>query len=146
MSTLQASMRAAAVDLLTDFAADEGITLQVYPARPRAIMPPTAFVDKIGAKVEYSGLRQQTATAEVVVLFGIFDTAEAADQRDAFVDGFLDWVTSNLDAAGPNSTIGLVALDDEPAYQPDWRPAQSLNGPDAIYYACRITLEGYAGG
>ena len=37
---LQASLRAAAVTLLTDYAADANVRLQVYPARPRSINPP----------------------------------------------------------------------------------------------------------
>lgn len=145
----QAAMRAAVVDLLTDYATTARIKLQVYPGRPKALYPPTAFPDRITETFEYPGnvsWRQRTARVEVVVVHGVFDSKEAVDQKDAFVDGFLDYVTDNVHAAGANTTIGLIAVEDEPAWVPDWRPANSTNGPDPIYYATRLTLEGYAGG
>jgi hypothetical protein len=145
----QAAMRAAAVELLTDYAANAGIKLQVYPGRPASLFTPTAFVDKITETVDYPGgvkWRQRTPRVEVMVVHGVFDSKEAVDRKDAFVDGFLDWVTDNIHAAGANTTIGLVSVEDEPAWVPDWRPANHLNGPDPIYYATRLTLEGYAGG
>lgn len=147
-SNLQASMRAAAVQLLTDYAADQELKLQVYPARPRSLFPPSAFVDKVNERLEWSGTGwpQRTVTAEVLVVHGIFDTKEAADQRDAFVDGFVYWVADNFDAAGANTVAALTAVDDDPAWTPDWRPANTANGPEPIYYATRLTLEGYAGG
>jgi hypothetical protein len=147
-SNLQASMRAAAVDLLTDYAADQNIKLQVYPARPRSLFPPSAFVDKISEKLEWSGTGwpQRTVSAEVMVVHGVFDTAEAATQRDAFVDGFVYFAAESFDAAGTNTTLALVSVEDEPAWQPDWRPANTTNGPEPIYYATRLTLEGFAGG
>lgn len=144
----QAAMRAAAVELLTDYAAAAGITLQVYPGRPASLFPPTAFVDKITERIEYPGAttwRQRSPTVEVVVIHGLFDSKEAVAQKDAFVDGFLDWTTDHVHAAGASTTIGLVSVEDEPAWQPDWSPA-NLKGALAIYYATRLTLEGYAGG
>jgi len=147
-SNLQATTRAACVKLLADFAVDIGAKLQVYPARPRSLFPPSAFVDKISETLEWSGTGwpQRTVRAEVMVVHGVFDTLEAATQRDAFVDGFVYWIADDVHAAGANTTIGLTAIDDEPAWQPDWRPANTTNGPDPIYYATRLTLEGYAGG
>jgi len=141
-------MRAAAVELLTDYAATDGVKLQVYPARPRSLFPPSAFVDRISETLEWSGTGwpQRTVRAEVMVVHGVFDTKEAADNRDAFVDGFIYWAASNYHAAGANTVLELSAVEDEPAWQPDWRPANTTNGPDPIYYATRLTLEGYAGG
>jgi hypothetical protein len=146
-SNLQASMRAAAVEMLTDYAADVSVKLQVYPARPASLFPPSAFVDKMGERLEWSGTGwpQRTATAEVVVVHGVFDSGEAAAQRDAFVDGFVYWVADHFDAAGANTVCALVGVEDEPAWQPDWTPA-NLKGALGIYYATRLTLEGYAGG
>jgi hypothetical protein len=142
-------MRAAAVTLLTDYAANAGTKLQVYPGRPKSLFPPTAFVDRISESLEYPGSttwRQRTVRCDVIVIFGNFDSKEAVDQKDAFVDGFLDWATDNVHAAGANTTIGVTAVEDEPAWTPDWRPANTTNGPDPIYYATRLTLEGFAGG
>jgi len=147
-SNLQTGMRAAAVDLLTDYATAQGIKLQVYRSRPRSLFPPTAFVDRITESLVWDGTGwpQRTVTADVVVVHGAFDTGEAADNRDAFVDAFVYWMADRYHAAGVNTLVELSAIDDEPAWQPDWRPANTTNGPDPIYYATRLTLEGYAGG
>lgn len=138
-----ADVRAAAVDLLTGFAADVGIGLQVYRARPRSIHPPTAFVDQMSEVVEYPGIvqRQRRTRAEVLVLHGLYDSGDTVDQRDAFVDGFLDWVTDDVHAAGPDSLLALVGIDDDPTYVPEWvDPAVQRT-----YYATRLVLEGYIG-
>lgn len=141
-------MRAAAVTLLTGYATSAGIKLQVYPGRPASLFPPSAFIDSISETIDYPGAttwRMRSPKVDVVVVWGLFDSMEAVNQKDAFVDGFLDYVTDNVHAAGANTTIGLVSVDDEPAWQPDWYPA-NLKGAVGIYYATRLTLEGYAGG
>jgi len=98
---LQADLRAASVELLADYAANAGVKLQVYPARPRSIAPPTAFVDAIRESIEHIGptLRHRRPIAEMVVIHGIFDSKEAADPKDAFVDGFLDWAVTRYHQA-----------------------------------------------
>jgi hypothetical protein len=143
---LAAAVRSASVTLLNEYAADESLKLQVYPARPKSLAPPTGFVDRMTEQVEHTvSIRQRTCRAEVLVLHGLFDSKEAVTQRDAFVDGFMEWCEEHLDAAGANTTLELVAVEDEPAYVPDWRPANVTNGPNPTYYATRITLEGFAG-
>ena len=139
----QADVRAAAVALLTDYASDAGVKLQVYPARPRSIFPPTAFVDLIRETIEYVGitLRQRSPTAEIVIIHGIFDSKGAADQKDAFVDGFLDWVTDRYHTAGANTLLAVTATEDMPNYVPEWMPPEA----QLVYYATRLTLEGFAG-
>lgn len=139
---LQADTRAAAVALLTDYAADAGTRLQVYPGRPRSLFPPTAFVDVIREHIEYIGmtLRQRTPVAEVIVIHGIYDSKDATEQKDAFVDGFLDWVTARYHATGANTLVGVTDTEDLPAYVPDWMPPEEQK----VYYATRVTLEGLA--
>ena len=139
----QTAMRAAAVTMLGAYAADASIQLQVYPGRPRSLYPPTAFVDRITETIVMTGptMRQRFPRAIVVVVHGLFDTAEATAQRDAFIDGFLDWVTADYHAAGAVTLIAAVATNDLPAWQPDWLPFE-----EKFYYATEITLEGYAGG
>jgi hypothetical protein len=139
---LQADLRAAAVELLTDYAADAGTKLQVYPGRPKSIFPPTAFVDTIRESIQYVGvtLRQRTPVAEVVVIHSDIDSKGAADQKDAFVDGFLDWVTDRYHAAGTNTLVAVTDTEDLPNYVPDWMPPER----QVVYYATRITLEGLA--
>jgi hypothetical protein len=146
----QTECRAAAVELLTDYAEDDtGHTgepnskLQVYPARPRTIKPPTAFVDGISERLDYTGqLRQRLVTVDMIIIHGLFDSKEAADQRDIFVDGFADWVWVRIHSAGANTTVGVRETEDLPNYVPDWiAPAEQRT-----YYATRIAMEGYAGG
>ena len=138
----RASMRAAGVDLLKDYAADADVKLTVYPGRPRTILPPHAFVDKFAAEIAYSGptLFQHKPTMEMVVLHGLFDSKEAVDQADAFADGFLEWQLTEYHAAGGNTTLGLISIEDDPNYVPDWLQPEEQK----TYYATRLTLEGLA--
>ncbi len=77
----------------------------------------------------------------LTVIHGLFDSAEAVKQRDAFVDGFADWVLDNPDEAGPGTLIGdTVVLEDLPNYTADWM----VDSP--FYYATNITIGGFAGG
>ncbi len=136
---LQASMRAAAVTLLTEYGADANIKLSVYRSRPVLINPPHAWVDKVSVVIDNTtALSRQRPVAEVVVVHGIFNYGESVDQRDAFMDGFLSWVTARVHAAGPNSTIGVTDMDDDPDYQADWSDTETRT-----FYATRIQLEGY---
>jgi len=140
----QTSMRQAAVDLLTGYvdSLDEKIKLQVYRARPASLFPPTAFVDRLSETLTFVGmsLMRRVPTATVVVVHGLFDSGEAVDQRDAFVDGFLDYVREQFHAAGANTLIGGVSVEDDPNYIPDWLPVEKQRA----YYATVINLEGLA--
>lgn len=139
---LQADMRAAAVDLLKDYGASANVKLQVYPARPRSLAPPTAFVDLIRESVEYIGptLRQRRPIAEVVIVHAIFDSMEAANQKDAFIDGFMDYVNTRYHEAGANTLIAVTDTEDLPNFVPDWMPPEER----LLYYATRVTMEGLA--
>lgn len=136
--------RAAAVSLLTAYGAAAGLKLQVYRARPRTIAPPCAFVDVVRESYVYTNVtwRLRTPQVEVLVLHGLYDSGEAVDQADAFADGFLDWATDNVHAAGPNTTVGVTSMEDDPTYVPDWLPPAEQR----TYFATRMTLEGFAGG
>jgi hypothetical protein len=141
---MQADMRAAAVTLLEAYASAASLKLQVYPGRPRSVNPPCAFVDRMTATFESVGitLRQTTPTAEVLVLHGLFDSKDATEQRDAFVDGFTDYVATQFHAAGANTLIATASLEDEPDFTTDWMPLEQQR----TYYATRITLGGFASG
>jgi hypothetical protein len=142
----QAATRTAAVTLLGDYATDAGIGLQVYRARPGSIRPPTAFVDTVGESIEYVGhLMQRTPRVEVVICHGLFDTGDAADRKDAFVDGFIAWVRDRIHAAGANTQLQVVDTEDVPNFVPEWLPpGEPAPNTQRTYYASRITLEGYA--
>jgi hypothetical protein len=136
----QTLMRAAAVAFLTDYAADAQVRMQVYPARPRSIFPPTGFVDSLSERIEYTALNQRQPSAEVIVIHGLFDSKDAAEQRDAFVDGFVDWSLDRIHQAHGNTTIAVTDVDDIPNFVPDWIPPAEQKTD----YATRITLEGLA--
>lgn len=136
----QTLMRAAAVEFLTDYAADAEVRMQVYPARPRSIFPPTGFVDSLSERIEYTGLNQRQPSADVIVIHGLFDSKDAADQRDAFVDGLIDWTLDRIHQAHAATTVAITDVDDLPNYVPDWLPPAEQK----TYYATRITLEGLA--
>lgn len=139
----QAGYRAAAVQLLTDFKNAVGIKLQVYPSRPGLIAPPTAFVDRMEDDLLdflTDAIFQHRPTVEVVVLHGLFDSKDAVDQRDRFVDGLLEWVRTRYHAAGANTLIRVRRVADDPTYVPDWLPAEQQR----TYYGTRLFLEGDA--
>lgn len=139
----QTEMRAAAVQLLTDFRADFGVPLQIYPGRPRSISPPTAFVDRIRESIAFSGqVRQRTCQVDVVIIHGLFDSKDATTQKDAFVDAFIDWCSDRYHAAGSNTVLEPRSIDDDPNYTPDWQPQSEQRS----YYSSLLTLEGFAGG
>lgn len=138
----QTLMRAAVVQLLTDYKADRELKLQIYPARPASINPPTAFVDGIRERREFVGptLAQRSPVVDVVVLHGVFDHGDTVKQRDEFVDGFLEWMDERPHQADPNTLIGAVAVADDPTYVPDWlRPELQRT-----YFATVISVEGFA--
>lgn len=138
----QTAMRAAAVKLIKDYADSVNLSLQVYPALPTTFRPPTAFVERIDESTTFPGptQRQRFVRVSVVVLFRTFSEGERADaaiQRDAFIDGFSDWVLENYHEPGPTELISGTAIDDEPEY--------NILGPrgQITYFAARIRLEGY---
>ncbi len=138
----QAAYRLAATQFLTDYADFADVKLQMYPARPRSLFPPTGFVDRIMETfTPLAGLLQQrTPLVEVIVVHGLFDSADAAAQKDAFVDGFIDWVVQEPHKAGANTLIRVSATEDLPNYVPEWIPPEQQK----TYYATQITLEGFA--
>jgi hypothetical protein len=138
----QTEMRAAAVQMLRDFAADFDLELQIYPGRPRSIRPPCAFIDRLRETINFDGIRQRLVQVDVIVLHGLFDSKDAAAQKDAFVDGFVDWASDHYHAAGANTILEPRSIEDDPNYTPDWQPEEVQRS----YYASLITLEGFAGG
>ena len=71
-------------------------------------------------------------------MHGLFDSGEAAIQRDAFVDGFIDWAMDNFHGAGAATAIWANSVEDLPDFVNDWMPPAEQK----TYYATRITLEG----
>ena len=119
--------------------------MQVYPARPMTLYPPTGFVSEMGDSLSpfpgTSTLFQHTPQIEVVCVWGTFDSKEAVNQRDAFVDAFHDWVRARVHEAGARTLIGPLSVNDIPVFNPDWGNEAQRN---TSYYATRIVLEGFA--
>lgn len=140
----QTAMRAAAVQLLTDYAASvPSLGLQVYRTLPTTIRPPTAFVERMDETTSIPGItqRQRSVRCSVIVLFRISAAGErgsGVDQRDAFVDGFADWVLENFHQPGPTELIAGIRTEDAPYYV-----VPGPRGEQISYEGVRIVLEGY---
>jgi hypothetical protein len=140
----ETQMRDAGVQMLTDFKQATSIKLQVYRGRPLLIAPPTAFIESMGETVSWSpGLRQRNVRMTFKMVWGLFDSAEAVNQRDYFMDNFIDWVSDNPHAAGGATIFGDMIIDDDPAFTPDWGDDRQRN---ATFFSSSLTLEGFAGG
>ncbi len=139
----QADVRAGVLQELSSYASAASVKLQIYAGRPRSLQPPTAFVDVMRETIVYSGhVMQRTVQVDIVLVHGSFDSADAAAQKDAFTDGFIEQVRDNtFSAAGANSTLGVVSTEDDPTFVPEWVPRDEQR----TYYATRITLEAYQG-
>jgi hypothetical protein len=137
----QAAYRQAAADFLTEYAGYAGVALQMYPARPRTITPPTGFIDAIRETFTSFTERhfQRVPLVSVVVVHGLFDSMDAAYQKDRFVDGFVEWAYEHAHAAGPNTLIRVSETED----LPDWVPEWIAPDKQRTYYATQITLEGF---
>lgn len=142
----QTSIRNGTVDLLTDFKQDSGVKAQIYGARPRTINPPTWFIDRVRENLVFIGhIRQRTVQVDIVLIWGLFDSLEAAKQRDDTVDRLVDWLTERPHYAADNTVVEPRAIEDDPNFVPDWIvPARDDRLP--MYFATTVTLEGFAGG
>lgn len=145
---MQSATRAAAVRLLTGYAADAGVKLQIYGGRPRSIAPPTGFIDRLTeTAIEFTtngagtrGTRQRTVVADIVVIWASLDSLEETTQKDGFGDGFSDWVADRFHEIAPNTTCVVLGSEDTPNYVPEWMPPAEQRS----YYATLIRLEGFA--
>lgn len=129
---------------LEAFKLASGLNLQVYPGRPRTLVPPSVWQDARRDTISFRGVRDvnfmgHTLRSELIALHGLFDTKEAVDQRDAFVDAFASYVRANRDTglAGANSVLLSMTIVDIPNFTPDWVPERERQ----TYYATLITLE-----
>lgn len=139
-----AAFRTAVMSLLRGYATESVLAVSAYRARPTSIHTPHAFIDRMRETVAWDTqtTMRRLALADVVILHGLFDSGDAVDQRDRFVDGFLAYVIEHLDEIDPNTTISGVSVTDIPVYRPDWFPEDRQE----TYFATLVTLEGYAGG
>ena len=131
--------------MLVGCAVAANVKLQAYPARPMTLYPPTGFVDSMGDDTSpfpgSSNLYQHVPVIEVVTVWGLFDSKEACDQRDAFVDAYHAWVRARPHEAGARTLIGPRSLTDIPVFNPDWGNETQRS---TSYYATRMILEGFA--
>lgn len=139
---LQTGARAGAVTLLSGYAASVGIKLQIYRARVGQFSPPTAYVESLteGTDDFSKDESQRSVSVLIRVVWGVFDSGDAVDQRDRFVDGFYAYVADNgAHAFGPNTTCSWRSVSDDPDFTADW-----IEGDTRPKFATAITLEGFA--
>lgn len=140
---LQTAVRAGAVALVNGYRTAASLDLgQVYRARPAQIKTPSAFVDRVSedadafTKEEY----QRVVRVGIRIVWGVYDSGQAVDQRDQFVDGFYGYVAdSGYHAFGGNAECVWVGTDDDEDWRPDW-----IDTDDSKYFSTLITLEGRA--
>lgn len=141
---VQADYRAAAITLLTSCASGLSVKMQIYPGRPRSLAPPTGFIDSMTEEFAptfgSSDIFQHTPRIQILMVWGDFDSKEAVDQRDAFVDAYHDELRVSAHQAGPRSLIYPVNLSDLPTWVPDWLPIEQQR----TYFATQFVLEGFA--
>lgn len=140
-SVASATLTSSIMSALDAYRDSAGIRLTTYPGRPVTITPPHAWIDErhdqITSIVAGSAM-DHTATVHVVVVHGTFDSKEAVDQRDAWVDGFNSYLRDSLRGrglAGGNSVLESWSVDDTPDYTPSWTETARA------YYATVYRLE-----
>lgn len=127
---------------LAAVATAQSVKLSTYPGRPASIALPHAFVDVMREDNVVSGhLMQRTVQADVVILWGTFDSKAAVEQKDAFVDAYIEYLRDvpNYASAGPSSLFRVASTEDDPTFTPDWLPREAQRP----YFATRVTVEGY---
>lgn len=138
----QADVRAACITTLDAVASAQSVKLSTYPGRPASIALPHAFVDVLRETNEVSGhLMQRTVQADVVILWGTFDSKVAVEQKDAFVDAYVVYLRDvpNYASAGASTLFRVASTEDDPTFVPDWLDRANQRP----YYATRITVEAY---
>lgn len=142
-STASVTLTSKIMDALDGYRQAAGLRLNIYPGRPTTLNPPNAFIDARHDEITSTGdsafnAMDHRATIEVVVVHGLFDTAEAILQRDAWVDGFNTYLRDEarqVGLAGGNSVLERWTVDDTPDYTPNWTATA------VAYYATVYRLE-----
>lgn len=139
---LQSAVRSGAVTLINGYRDAASLQLgQVYRARPAQIKVPSVFVDSVSedadafTREEY----QRVVRVGIRVVWGVYDSGQTVDQRDAFVDGFYGHVADNYHAFDGNAECNWIGTEDDEDWRPDWIPSD-----DSSYFSTLITLEGRA--
>lgn len=132
-------MRSAALTLLNGYkAAHAGSLNQTYAARPKQVFVKAGFVDSIDEEISYTPAgMQRTQQARIRLVRGEFATEDVAEQNDALVDGFIEYVIDNKHAAGANTLVMVTAVDDDDGWVPEW-----INPPTKAFYSTLVTLSG----
>lgn len=137
-------MRKAVVDLLTEYKNSSGINLSIYAGRPTTIHPPHAFCEVQPEDQNPAGIsnRQRNIHSTWLIVWARFDSADQIAQRDDFLDGFSAYVLQNAHKAGGTTELHVGSIEDLPDFVPTWLPLQE----QYVYFASRMTVEGFASG
>jgi len=139
---LQTKARAGTVKLVDDYRTAASLDLgQLYRARPKQIKAPSIWIDSIVENTDAFTVEESQRLVRVTLrnVWRKYDTGDAVDQRDRYVDGFYGHVTDNYHAFGPNTLVSWIGVTDDPDWTPDWIP-----GDTESYFLTEITLEGTA--
>ncbi len=139
---LQTAARAGTVTLVDGYRTAAGLELgQLYRARPLQIKSPSVWIDSLVENTDAFTVEESQRVVRVTlrVVWRVYDTGDAVDQRDRFVDGFYAHVMDNYHAFGANAECNWIAVSDDPDWTPEWIP-----GDTESKFLTEITLEGRA--
>lgn len=135
---MQSATRTGAMALLTAFIASTNTTMQLYRAKPKQAKPPTGYVEGIEETLTPFTIdnQQRTTRARIRLLWrDDVDAGAAVDQRDAFIDGFAEWVIEHPHAFDANALTEAVSVSDDPDFD---------FGDGTDYLSSLLVLEGFA--
>lgn len=139
---LQTAVRAGAVKLADDYRTAASLKLgQVYRARPAQIKTPSVFIDSVSEDADsfLTTEYQRTVRVGIRVVWGVYDSGQSVDQRDAFVDGFYAHVADTPRAFDGNADCVWIGTNDDEQWSPSWIPEDT-----SPYFSTLVTLEGRA--
>jgi hypothetical protein len=139
---LQTAARAGTVALVHGYRTAASLEMgQLYRARPKQLKAPAVWIDSIIENTDAFTVEESQRVVRVTlrVAWRKYDTGDAVDQRDRFVDGFYGYVMDNYHAFGANAECNWIAVSDDPDWTPEWIP----ENPESMFLT-EITLEGRA--
>jgi hypothetical protein len=86
---------------------------QGYAARPASFHPPLFYIGGISETLNHSaGVRQRLQTAQVAIVRGLYDNAEAMEWLDDACDSLLDYLSDRPHAISNTTVITPLSTED----------------------------------
>lgn len=116
MSTRRAEFRAALAGILSDFKNANPLLLrQTYRARPASFAPPLAYVGLINEPSighQFGGQRNRDQRGSLVLVQGVYENAETADDLDVLADALITYLTSQHARVSGQTLLEPISSED----------------------------------